>query len=156
MNRELRSLSACFRAAFSGIRCCICDERNLRIHLSTVLGVMLISRFYAFTALHYAVLTLIFAMMIAVEMLNTAIERVVDLESPSYHRLAKMAKDIAAGATLVCAIAAVVIGVLFFCDIDGIRRLLDFMRERTVLFLSCAAGYCLLAFSFIFLPGSRR
>ncbi len=156
MNRELRSLSASFRAAFSGIRCCICDERNLRIHLSTVLGVMLISRFYAFTALHYAVLTLIFAMVIAVEMLNTAIERVVDLESPSYHRLAKMAKDIAAGATLVCAIAAVVIGVLFFCDIDGIRRLLDFMRERTVLFLSCAAGYCLLAFSFIFLPGSRR
>lgn len=156
MNRELRSLSASFRAAFSGIRDCICDERNVRIHLSAALGVVLISRFYAFTAVHYAVLTLIFALVISAEMLNTAIERVVDLESPSYHRLAKMAKDIAAGATLVCAIAAVVIGVLFFCDIDGIRRLLDFIREHTALFLSCAVGYVLLALSFIFLPGRRR
>lgn len=156
MNRELRSLSASFRAAFSGIRCCICDERNLRIHLSAALGVVLISRFYAFTAVHYAVLTLIFALVISAEMLNTAIERVVDLESPSYHRLAKMAKDIAAGATLICAIAAVVIGVLFFCDIDGIRRLLGFIREHTILFLLGSAGYVFFVLGFIFLPGSRR
>ncbi len=60
------------------------------------------------------ILILTVANILAAEMINTAIESVVDLISPDYHPLAKFAKDMAAGAVLLLAIAAVVIGILLF------------------------------------------
>ena len=57
---------------------------------------------------------LLFALVISLELVNTAIEAVVDLCSPDYHELAKYAKDVAAGSVLISAIASVVIGLIIF------------------------------------------
>ena len=59
-------------------------------------------------------LTLTIAIVLAAEGVNTAIEAAVDLASPSYHPLAKIAKDVGAGTVLLTAIAAVIVGMLLF------------------------------------------
>lgn len=156
MNKELRGLIRSFRAAFAGVFYCIRSERNMRIHLAAVVGVVLLSLFYPFTALHYAVLALLFALVIAAEMINTAVERVVDLASPDYSELAKRAKDAAAGAVLVCAVAAVVIGVLLFRDESGIRNICSFVSAHPISVSVGCAAYLLCASCLIFLPRRNR
>ena len=62
----------------------------------------------------WLVLTLTIAIVLAAEGINTALEAVVDLASPDYHPLAKIAKDVGAGTVLLTAIAAVIVGLLLF------------------------------------------
>lgn len=153
MSRALRSLLDSFRAAWNGIRGCVRHERNMRIHLAVALGVTLLSLFYRFTAVEYALLALVFGVMIAAEMFNTAIERVVDMSSPGYSHLAKLSKDIAAGAVLTCAVSAVAVGLLLFSRPEGVADILLFFGGHK---LECAAAlltYLAFALCFIFLPG---
>ncbi|GIP20529.1 hypothetical protein J22TS3_08040 [Paenibacillus sp. J22TS3] len=72
--------------------------------------------FFHLSAVKWAILLLTIAVVIAAELINTAVESVVDLTSPEQHPLAKAAKDTAAGAVLVCAIFAVIIGIVLFYD----------------------------------------
>ncbi|MDA6987305.1 diacylglycerol kinase family protein, partial [Escherichia coli] len=62
----------------------------------------------------WTVVVLCFGVVIAAELFNTAIERLVDLVSPERHPVAGQVKDIAAGAVLVCAVAAAIIGLIIF------------------------------------------
>lgn len=156
MSRPIRSLLGSFKVAYYGIRYCIANERNMRIHLSIALGVVFLCAFYSFSAAQYALIVLLFCMVIAAEMLNTAIETVVNLLSPGYNHLAKLAKDIAAGAVLVCAVGAAVIGLILFGDPVGIGRLLAVMTAHPVLFFGVAIGYLLLAAAFIFVPARKQ
>jgi undecaprenol kinase len=64
--------------------------------------------------LEWCVILIVIAAIISLEMVNTAIEAIVDLASPQIHPLAKIAKDVGAGAVLVFAIASVIIGGLIF------------------------------------------
>lgn len=89
-------------------------EQNLRFHLLSAIIVVTVGLVTGLSVTEWLVLTLIIALMIGSEMINTAIERVVDLSSPEIHPLAKDAKDIAAGAVLVFASASVIIGLLIF------------------------------------------
>lgn len=150
--RQLRSLCGSFKVAFSGIVQSIKNERNLRIHISIALGVLFIAPFYRLERATLALLVLLFAAVITAELFNTAIEAVVDLLSPSYNHLAKLAKDIAAGAVLVTAVAAVAVGFLLFCEPQGMARLFRFIQEHPVVFLGGAALYAAFAVSFIFVP----
>lgn len=89
-------------------------ERNMRFHVFSACIVVITGFLTHISAIEWMILLLIMALVIAMEMVNTAIESVVDLVSPDKHPLAKLAKDVAAGAVLVCAIASIFIGLIIF------------------------------------------
>ena len=91
------------RAAGSGIWQAIRQERNLRFHLAAAALVLYGRSFYSFSAAEDAALFLTMGSVIAAELVNTAVERAVDLCCPRPNPLAKLAKDAAAGAVLVLA-----------------------------------------------------
>jgi diacylglycerol kinase (ATP) len=95
-----------FKYAWAGLSYAFITQRNFRIH--TVIGTLAISLgvFLHLSAVEIAVICLTSGLVMALELLNTAIESVVDLTvKQTYHELAKIAKDCAAGAVLVSAIA---------------------------------------------------
>lgn len=107
------SLLKSFGFAFSGIKCCL-KERNMKIHLvmgaiAVILGIVL-----KLSAVEWAVLALTIALVLALEAVNTGIEALVDLVSPDYHPLAKVAKDVSAGGVLLGAIGSVIVGCFLF------------------------------------------
>ena len=133
-----------FRFAFRGIWYCLKSERNFRIHLVAACYVLFFSRFYGFSRSETVVLLLTISLVIAAEMINTAIERLVDMLSPSYNPLARLAKDIAAGAVLIFALTAVVIGVVMFWSIPVFKEIFDYFTASAlrpaILLLTFAAS----------------
>ncbi len=99
-----------------GILSGIVSERNLRIHIVVAAYVLYFSIFYELTRGEYILLVMTICLVLSTEMLNTAIEAAVDLVTEEYARLAKAAKDIAAGAVLVTSIFAVAVGFLLLWD----------------------------------------
>ena len=87
-------------------------QRNAWIHVVIATFVFLLSLWLRLDARDWAVIILATAMVFTAEFLNTAIEAVVDLASPQKHPLAKVGKDVGAGAVLIAAVAAVLIGAL--------------------------------------------
>jgi diacylglycerol kinase (ATP) len=103
-----------FKYAWRGIRAVFAEERNMKIHgVATVLVVGL--GFYCrLTAEEWTAILLCIGLVFVLEILNTAIEALVDLVQPGHDPLAGKVKDIAAGAVLVGTIVAVAIGVIVF------------------------------------------
>ena len=108
--KQLRS----FRYAWQGIRQCVGREQNLSFHL--IVTVLVIGAGFAFgiTPGEWTAICLCIGLVVSAELFNTAIERLVDLVSPQRHPLAGQVKDIAAGAVLVCALAAIAVGLIIF------------------------------------------
>ena len=108
--KQLRS----FRYAWQGIRQCVGREQNLSFHL--IVTVLVIGAGFAFgiTPGEWTAISLCIGLVVSAELFNTAIERLVDLVSPQRHPLAGQIKDIAAGAVLVCALAAIAVGLIIF------------------------------------------
>lgn len=96
-----------FRYAFAGLWYCIRRERNFRIHLCAAALVLLTGYFAGFDGQDFATLLVTISLVLFAEIANTAIERTVDLFSPEYNLVAKYAKDLAAGAVLVCALLSI-------------------------------------------------
>ncbi len=99
-----------FKYAWAGVCYAFATQRNFRIH--TFIGIFAVSlgAFLGIEAIEMAVITMTCAIVMVLELINTAIESVVDLTvKQSYHELAKIAKDCAAGAVLVSAIAALMV-----------------------------------------------
>jgi len=113
---ERQSLFYAFKNAWSGIFFCLKTERNIKIHILATFVVSILA--WYFNLDKYEILVLVFTVMIVLvaEMLNTVIETVVDLISPEYHPAAKVAKDVAAGAVLIAAVAALIVGYVLFYD----------------------------------------
>ncbi|MEH7084064.1 diacylglycerol kinase family protein [Neobacillus drentensis] len=103
-----------FSYAFAGIATALRAERNMRFHFFSSIVVLLISFYFSITKTEWLFILVSIGGMFALEMVNTAIERVVDLVTDEYHFLAKQAKDLAAGAVFVYAILSVVIGIMIF------------------------------------------
>lgn len=102
-----------FRYAFAGVRYAFATQRNFRIH--TVIGTIAIGLglFLEIAAVKMAVIGITIAFVLALELLNTALESVVDLTvKQSYHELAKVAKDCAAGAVLIGALASLFVAAI--------------------------------------------
>ncbi|EAZ84467.1 diacylglycerol kinase family protein [Lysinibacillus sp. FSL M8-0216] len=110
---DLRKYLRSFGYAFEGI-ITASKEQNLRSHIVSAVIVILAGYFTGLSRTEWYIVLLLIALMFALEMINTAIERVVDLASPNLHPLAKQAKDIAAGAVLVFALFSAIIGLLIF------------------------------------------
>lgn len=113
---KIKKLGKSFRYAARGFVFCLRHERNLRIHLTATVYVLAFSFFYSFSRSEYALLILTCAAVIAAELFNTAIEVVIDKVSPRFNVFAMIGKDIAAGAVLVTAVGAAVVGVILFWD----------------------------------------
>ncbi|MCP3893477.1 diacylglycerol kinase family protein [Bacteroides sp.] len=103
-----------FGYAAKGIGNVLCCEHNIWIHLIITLLVVAAGFFFDIQRGEWIALVLCIGLVLAAETFNTAIERLVDLVSPNRHPLAGEVKDIAAGAVLICAIAAAVVGLIVF------------------------------------------
>jgi diacylglycerol kinase (ATP) len=98
--------------AIEGILWAAKSERHVRYHLVAALAVLFLALFFHVSALEFFLLVLAAVLVLFAELINTAIETVVDLVSPDYNELAKLAKDVAAGAVLITSIGAMVLGYL--------------------------------------------
>ncbi|WP_308788166.1 diacylglycerol kinase family protein [Planomicrobium stackebrandtii] len=108
--RFLRS----FQFAAQGIGTALKREQNIRFHVTAAVVVVLAGFLTGLSYMEWLIVILLIGGMIALEMVNSAIERVVDLATSELHPLAKQAKDMAAGAVLVFAAASAIIGLLIF------------------------------------------
>ena len=107
----------------------------MRVHTAVALYALLFSPFFALTASQYAVLFVTFAMVIAAEMFNTASERLADLSSSHYSHLARIAKDVAAGGVLVCALFAIAVGLCLFWQPAAFVRMWTYFMDRPYMVL---------------------
>ena len=105
---RLRSIGYALRGWWYVLR----TQRNAWLHVIIAAAVFMLSLWLGLGTQDWAIIVLTTAMVFAAEFLNTAIEAVVDLASPQKHPLAKVGKDVGAGAVLIAAAAAVVVGVL--------------------------------------------
>lgn len=101
-----------FRHAFSGLAYVLRVERNPRIHLAVALLVLILGLWLGLSPIEWALIIIAITGVFAGEMLNTVVELTIDLITLDHHPLAKQAKDVAAGAVLVAAIAAAIIGLV--------------------------------------------
>lgn len=100
--------------AVAGLRHGLRSQRNLRIH--TVIGAVVVAAGFALgvSRVEWAIVISLIALVVALELLNTAVEALADLASPEFHPLAKTAKDTAAAAILVAAAGSAVAGLFIF------------------------------------------
>jgi diacylglycerol kinase (ATP) len=110
----LRQRAASFGYAFRGVAAALRSEIHLQFHAVATVLVVGLGFYFQLSPTEWALVALAVGLVWSLELANTAIEAVVNLVSPEYHPLAGRAKDVAAGAVLVGAIAALVVGVLVF------------------------------------------
>ena len=111
---ELRKRIKSFGYAFKGIASLLKREHNAWIDCIAIIVVTLAGLHFGITRTEWCIVCLCFGIVLAAEGFNTAIERLVDLVSPDFHPVAGDVKDVAAGAVLICAIAAAIIGMIIF------------------------------------------
>jgi undecaprenol kinase len=108
--REVRA----FRFAFEGLAHAWRSQPHLRIHAGIGSLAVVVGAGLGLSPGEWAVLLLTITAVLVLEMLNTVVEAVVDLASPECHPLAKIAKDVAAGAVLVAALGSLLVGAALF------------------------------------------
>ena len=112
--RKRQSLAKSFYHAFAGIFATIQTERNIKIHLGFVTLVLIAGFALRISITEWMLVLTLFGLVLALELVNTAVESTVDLVTEERHPLAKKAKDAAAGAVLIAAINAAIIGCIIF------------------------------------------
>jgi len=146
-----RSLKESFSYAFGGLIYSLKTQRNMKLHFLAGIVVLTLSLFLPFNGYDYLFVFFAVALVIIAEMINTAIEATVDLFTNDYHYLAKIAKDVAAGAVLLAAINS--IGVLFLVIIPKVKglSLLNLYRIRLYPYhiLLLITGLLFLIYTFI-------
>jgi len=120
--------------AFEGVIHVLRTQRNMRIHFALATAVLILAFSYGVTKLELMALLVAISFALIAEMVNTAIEATIDLATTSFDPLAKIAKDIAAGAVLIAAVNAVVVGYLVFADrlTQPSSRLVTEVREAPI------------------------
>ncbi|MCL2559970.1 MAG: diacylglycerol kinase family protein [Turicibacter sp.] len=109
-----KALRKSFKYALNGVFTALKICRNLKIHYLLAVVAILAGFYFDITFLEFAVVLLTITFVVTLEMMNTAIEKVVDLLTEKYHILALIAKDVAAGAVLIASIVALIVGALIF------------------------------------------
>ena len=114
MKYDLKKQFRSFGYAWKGIQSCVGKEQNLSFHLIAAMAVIIAGIVLGITRTEWIMVVMCIGTVIAAELFNTAIEKLVDLVSPERHPVAGRVKDIAAGAVLICAVAAAIIGLIIF------------------------------------------
>ncbi len=113
---NVKKLLDSFNYAIEGILYSIRTQRNMRIHMIAALLVLTACFMYDISKIELLIITITITMVIAAELINTAIESAIDVTTNYYHPLAKVAKNTSAGAVLVTAINAVLVGYIIFWE----------------------------------------
>ena len=103
-----------FKYAINGIVYALSTQQNFLIHLIATLIVVITSYIFHLSNIEWAVIVLTISSVWIAELFNTAVEKTVDLITSDHHPLAKIAKDVAAGAVLISAICSIIVGLLIF------------------------------------------
>ena len=129
--RARPSVFESFNYAFEGIIHVLRTQRNMRIHFAIAFGVLVAAFAAGVSRFELMALILAIAFVLIAEMVNTAVEHTIDVATTSFDPMAKLAKDIAAGAVLIASITALAIGFLVFQSAVGERttRVLDRVRD---------------------------
>ena len=114
--RSRISLIDSFNYAFLGVIHAVRTQRNMRIHLLIAVGVMIAAVVVGVTRMEMIVLMLVIAFVLITEMVNSALEATIDVSTTSFDPMAKLAKDMAAGAVLISTVTAAAVGFLIFED----------------------------------------
>ena len=146
-----------FVYAGRGIVYCLARERNMRIHLTFtayMFGFLTVFDFFEINKTEFAVLIALCALVMSLEAVNTAIERAVDQTSKEISELARVAKDTAAGAVLIAAIASVICGIIIMWQPEAFRAMFEYYRTHIWVFVILIISIILSLF-FIF-HGKKR
>ncbi len=111
---KVRKLVDSFKYAILGIIYTLRTQKNMRIHYVAAFSVILLGVFMNFTTIELLILFFTISLVIVTEMINTAIEKTIDMFTKEYHPLAEIAKNVAAGSVLVAAINAIIVAWLLF------------------------------------------
>jgi diacylglycerol kinase len=150
-----KKLFMSFVYAFKGIFRTIANERNLRIHITCVVymvSILLSTDWFTLSRTDWAVLMLACSGVIGGEIVNTAIENAVNLASKEYTEYGKIAKDAAAGAVLISAMFAVIVGVIILFQPEAFKAMYEYFSENlpmlAVLVLSIIPATLFIFFGF--------
>ncbi|KGG80156.1 diacylglycerol kinase [Caloranaerobacter azorensis H53214] len=113
---KVRRLIDSFNYAVSGIIYTLKTQRNMKIHFISAFLVLFLSLFLNFSRMELLLLIFAISLVIIAEMINTSIEKTIDLITNEYHPLAEIAKNVAAGAVLISAINSIVVAYLLLFD----------------------------------------
>jgi diacylglycerol kinase (ATP) len=129
--RRPPSLLESFNFAFEGVIHVLRTQRNLRIHFAIAAAVLIAAVSVGVDKLELMALLIAISFVLIAEMLNTALEAGIDVATTSFDPLAKLAKDIAAGAVLIATVNAVAVGYLVFSDkiVNHSSRLIVRLRD---------------------------
>ncbi len=112
--KKTHNLFRSFKFAFAGLFESFKTEKNMKIHILIMALVILAGFLFKISRTEWMICIILFGVVIAGEMFNTAIETLVDMVMPHQNEKAKLAKDLSAGAVLILAIAAAIIGMMIF------------------------------------------
>lgn len=108
------SLVKSFGYAFRGLTAAVREQRNLKIHLGVALLVTALGFWFDVSGTDWCILVIMIGLVIAAELINTALENLTDLVTQEFHPLAGKVKDIAAASVLVLSIISVIVGFIVF------------------------------------------
>jgi len=111
---KTKNVRESFYYALCGLADALRSERNMRLHIAATVIVLMLGFWFTLERLEWLFVFSAIFLVMTMEMLNTALERVVDLFTRQYHPLAKLAKNAAAGAALLAAVYAIIVGLLIF------------------------------------------
>lgn len=114
LKKKRKKLRNSFKYAFEGVHRELKEEQNLKIHILIMILVIIAGFILKLSPMEWIICIILFGFVIALELINTAIELTVDLAMPEIHPKAKAAKDIAAAAVLISATCSVIIGLIIF------------------------------------------
>ena len=110
MKKFLRSFKYALEGIFTGLK----EEQNMKIHIAIMILVIIFGILLKISKIEWIICIALFGLVISMELITTAIENTVDLITKDKNEHAKIAKDVAAGAVLVSAIASAIIGLIIF------------------------------------------
>ncbi|GAA0115778.1 diacylglycerol kinase [Clostridium senegalense] len=113
---KVKKILDSFNYAIEGIIYSIRTQRNMRIHVLAAIMVLTLCFFYDLSKVELLITTITITMVIVAEMINTAVEAAIDATTNYYHPLAKISKNVAAGAVLITAVNAVIVAYVIFWD----------------------------------------
>ena len=111
---NIKKLNFSFKYAFEGIYYALKYDQNLRIHFFVGFLVVLLSIYFRVNHFEAGILGVMILLVISTEMINSAIEQMVDLITNEHRQEAKIAKDVSAGMVLLTAIGSIIVGLLIF------------------------------------------
>ena len=147
-----RQLWTSFCHALDGLKYCLRNERNFRVHIIAAITVIGLALLLDFVVWEWLVLLFTITFVWVCEMLNTALETTLNLITKEVHPMIKIAKDVCAGAVLVSAFGSVIVAFLIFFSKERCLKYLEMIRNNPkglALFLLISFGFAFLSYFFI-------